>query len=78
MPTEVAASIAEPTLVIAGGERFPFMRETESALTEVSPDVRAHVLKGQSQDVVPHALATVLEEFFAAAPWDRQATIGLY
>ena len=67
LPTEVAASVAAPTLVIAGGESFPFMRETAAALAEVIPDGRAHILKGQTHDIVPEALGQVLEEFFADA-----------
>jgi pimeloyl-ACP methyl ester carboxylesterase len=67
LPTEVAASVAAPTLVIAGGESFPFMRETAAALAEVIPDGRAHILKGQTHDIVPEALGPVLEEFFADA-----------
>ena len=55
LPTELAASIAAPTLVIAGGESFPYMRETASAFAKVIPDARARVLEGQTHDVVPLA-----------------------
>ena len=56
LPTELAASVAAPILVIAGGESFPYMRETASALAEVIPDARARVLEGQTHDdVVPLA-----------------------
>ncbi len=65
LPTELAASVAAPTLVIAGGESSPFMRETASALAEVIPDARARVLEGQTHDIDPHVLGPVLEEFFA-------------
>jgi pimeloyl-ACP methyl ester carboxylesterase len=64
LPVDVAASVGVPTLAIAGGESFPFMRETPSALAAVMPDARARVLEDQSHDLVPHALAPVLEEFF--------------
>lgn len=70
VPTELAASVAAPTLVIAGGASFPFMREMAPALADVIPDARARVLEGQTHDLVPQALAPVLEEFFAG-----QATI---
>ena len=54
LPTELAASVAAPALVIAGGESFPYMRETASALAEVIPDARARVLEGHTHhDVVP-------------------------
>ncbi len=56
LPTELAASVAAPILVIAGGESFPYMRETTSALAEVIPDARARLLEGQTHDdVVPLA-----------------------
>jgi hypothetical protein len=48
-------------------ESFPFTRETPSALAAVIPDARARVLEDQSHDIVPHALAPVLEEFFLEA-----------
>jgi len=67
LPTELAASVETPTLVIAGGESFPYMRETALALAEVIPEARARVLEGQTHDIVPRALAPVLEEFFATA-----------
>jgi hypothetical protein len=43
------------------------MRETALALAEVIPEARARVLEGQTHDIVPRALAPVLEEFFATA-----------
>lgn len=56
LPTELAASVAAPILVIAGGESFPYLRETASALAEVIPDARARILEGQTHDdVVPLA-----------------------
>lgn len=67
LPVELAASVAIPTLAIAGGERCPFMRETPLALAAVMPGARARILEGQSHDIVPHALAPVLEEFFSEA-----------
>jgi pimeloyl-ACP methyl ester carboxylesterase len=67
LPVELAASVTIPTLAIAGGESPPFMRETPLALANVMPDARARVLEGQSHDIVPHALAPMLEEFFLEA-----------
>ena len=65
LPMELAASVAAPTLVIASGESFAYMRETALALAEGIPDGRARILEGQTHDLVPHVLAPVLEEFFA-------------
>ena len=65
LPTERAASVTVPTLVIAGGASFPFIRETARALADVIPDGQHRTLGGQEHNVDPEALAPVLEEFFA-------------
>jgi hypothetical protein len=70
LPTELAAPVETPTRVIAGGESFPYTRET--ALAQIIPDARARVLEGQTHDIAQHALASVLNDVFAAARWDRQ------
>jgi pimeloyl-ACP methyl ester carboxylesterase len=66
LPVERAASVAAPTLVMAGGESFPFMRETARALADVIPDAHRRILEGQEHNVAPEALAPVLVEFFKA------------
>ena len=53
-----------PTLVLAGGESPPFMRETAWALADVIPEAQSRILEGQEHNVAPEALAPVLEEFF--------------
>jgi pimeloyl-ACP methyl ester carboxylesterase len=55
-----------PTLVIAGGASFPFMRETAKALAEVIPDAQHRTLNGQEHNVDPAVLAPLLEGFFDA------------
>jgi hypothetical protein len=40
LPVEPAAPFVAPTLVIAGGASFPFMRETAKALADVVPDAQ--------------------------------------
>jgi pimeloyl-ACP methyl ester carboxylesterase len=64
LPTERAASVKVPTIVIAGGASFPGMSEAAQALGEVLPDGQTRILKGQSHDVAPDAIAPVLAEFF--------------
>ena len=64
LPVERAAAVEAPTLVLAGGESFPFMRETARALAEAIPEARSRVLEGQTHAVAPEALAPVLGEFF--------------
>jgi pimeloyl-ACP methyl ester carboxylesterase len=64
LPTEQAASVKAPTLVIAGGADFPWMRETAQALAEAIPDGQRRILEGQGHDVDPADLAGALVEFF--------------
>jgi pimeloyl-ACP methyl ester carboxylesterase len=65
LPTELAASVEAPTLVIIGEESSPFIREKAPALADVMPEARARVLEDQGHDLVPQVLAPVLEEFLA-------------
>jgi pimeloyl-ACP methyl ester carboxylesterase len=65
VPTDRAASVKAPTLVIAGGASPPFMRETAEALADALPDGSARTLEGQEHNVAREVLAPVLLEFFA-------------
>jgi hypothetical protein len=47
LPVERAASVTIPTLVIAGGMSFPFIRETAQLLADILPDGRHRTLEGQ-------------------------------
>ncbi len=64
LPVERAAAVEAPTLALAGGESFPFMRETARNIAEAMPDARVRILEGQTHAVDPAVLAPVLEEFF--------------
>lgn len=66
LPAERAAAVTAPTLVMAGGASFPFMRETAQALTDFIPAGQHRVLEGQEHNVDPAVLAPVLTEFFKA------------
>jgi pimeloyl-ACP methyl ester carboxylesterase len=66
LPTDPAASVKAPTIVIAGGADFPWMRETAEALANALPDGQARILDGQGHDVDPTVLAPVMAEFFNA------------
>jgi pimeloyl-ACP methyl ester carboxylesterase len=66
IPTDRAASVKVPTMVIAGGADFPWMRQTAQALADALPDGEARILEGQGHDVDPAVLAPVLKEFFKA------------
>jgi len=64
LPTELAAAIMIPTLVVAGGAS-PFMRAAAEALADALPHGQARILEGQTHDMVPSVLGPVLEEFLA-------------
>jgi len=64
LPAERWASVATPTLVIAGTKSPAWMRNAMRSLAEVLPNARHHELKGQTHLVKPKALAPVLSEFF--------------
>jgi pimeloyl-ACP methyl ester carboxylesterase len=66
LPTDLAASVATPTLVIAGGATWDWLRDTAQVLVDALPNGKYRIIEGQSHDVAPEALAPVLEEFFVA------------
>ncbi len=65
VPTELAASVTIPTLVIDGGDGPASMRQGAQALADALPDARHRTLKGQTHDIVPEVVAPVLDEFFS-------------
>ena len=66
VPTERAARVHVPTLVMSGGNGAPFMRETARTLSTAIPVAKLSTLDGETHDVHPEALAPVLVEFFAS------------
>lgn len=64
VPTEKAASVAVPALVMDGSASYPFMHVTALALVKAMPHAQHRTLEGQTHEVAPQALALVLEEFF--------------
>jgi pimeloyl-ACP methyl ester carboxylesterase len=66
IPTERAARIQVPTLVISGTSGLPFMLETAKTLSRTIPGAELRTLDGQGHDVHAEVLAPVLAEFFAA------------
>lgn len=65
VPTQLAASMNTPTLVMAGGASFPFMHETAQTLVKAMPHARLRMLEGQTHEVSPAKIAPVLIEFLA-------------
>src|SRR5687768_14679915 len=64
VPTERAASVSVPTLVMDGEMSYPFMHITAMALANAIPDSQHRTLEGQTHEVAAEALAPVLIEFF--------------
>jgi pimeloyl-ACP methyl ester carboxylesterase len=65
VPTERAARVAVPTLIMNGGASFPFMYITATALANAIPNAQHSILEGQTHEVLPEAIAPLLAEFFA-------------
>lgn len=61
------ASVAVPTLVLAGGASPGFMRNGAAALAAVLPDATSRILEGQTHGAAPERLAPVLLDFFLGA-----------
>jgi pimeloyl-ACP methyl ester carboxylesterase len=66
IPTERAARVQVPTLVLSGTSGLPFMLETAKTLSRTIPRAELRTLDGEAHDVHAEALAPVLAEFFAA------------
>lgn len=65
VPTERAAHVAVPTLIMVGGASYPFMHVTAAALAKAIPNAQHRILEGQTHEVTAEALVPVLLEFFA-------------
>jgi len=65
VPTERAARVSVPALVMNGEEGAPFMAETAHALHQAIPGAELRTLAGQGHDVSPAALAPLLADFVA-------------
>ena len=64
VPTQRAARVAVPALVMDGGASFPFMHTAATALAEAMPHAQHRTLEGQTHEVDVDVLAPVLVEFF--------------
>jgi pimeloyl-ACP methyl ester carboxylesterase len=64
IPTERAAKVSVPTLVMDGSESFPFMHVTATALAKAIPNAQHRTLEGQTHEVASEAVAPVLIKFF--------------
>jgi hypothetical protein len=66
IPTERAASVAVPALIMDGELSYPFMHITATALANAMPQGQHRTLEGQTHEVAAEALAPVLTNFFKA------------
>lgn len=64
IPLDRVAAVTAPTLVLAGGADFPWMRETAAAIAQALPDGEARFLDGQGHQVDPAVLGPALKDFF--------------
>lgn len=64
VPTDRAANVKVPTLVVAGTQ-IPWMQQTARTLADAIPDGRVRILEGQGHDVDMSVLAPVLKAFFS-------------
>ena len=64
VPTDRAARVTMPALVMDGRESYPFMHATAVALANAMPNGQHRTLEGQTHEVASEAIAPVLIEFF--------------
>ena len=64
VPTERAALVLVPTLVMNGSASFPFMYGTALALSKAIPHAQLRTLEGQSHGPAEDVLTSALQEFF--------------
>ena len=64
VPTERAASVVVPALIMDGSASYPFMHITAMALAKAIPNAQHRSLPGQTHEVAVGVLAPVLVEFF--------------
>jgi pimeloyl-ACP methyl ester carboxylesterase len=65
VPTDLAARVEVPALVMAGTASLPFMPGTARSLSEAIPHGRLRDVEGQTHEVSPAVLAPILEDFFS-------------
>jgi pimeloyl-ACP methyl ester carboxylesterase len=66
VPTELAARVRVPALVITGDAGLPFMPDAARTLSRAIPQGQLRMLAGQTHDVDPGVLAPVLAEFLTS------------
>jgi pimeloyl-ACP methyl ester carboxylesterase len=75
VPTRRLITIGISVLVMSGGDTAPVLQKAARGVADVLPHGQFRILKDQTHDVAPEALAPVLVEFFLGArrdPRDQQ------
>lgn len=63
-PADLAASVAAPTIVLAGSATFPFLLATAEKMAETIPGATYQLLPDQQHNVDPHVIGPALTAFF--------------
>jgi len=63
VPTDKAAGVQVPTLILTGGSSFALFRPTAEALVAAMPDARTEVLEGQEHSVDPAVIGPAMTTF---------------
>jgi pimeloyl-ACP methyl ester carboxylesterase len=66
VPTETAARVTVPTIILTGGASFDLFRPTAEALVAAMPNGRTDVLDGQEHNVDPVVLGEAMRAFLTA------------
>ena len=66
LPTERAAIVTVPTVVMAGDASFPWMTVTARALADAMPAGELRILAGQTHDASPQELGSAVRAFLQA------------
>ena len=65
-PSERAAQLAVPALIMDGSESYPFMHTTALALAKAIPNAQHRTLQDQTHEVSVEVLAPMLVDFFTS------------
>ena len=63
VPTDTAARVTVPTIILTGGASFALFKPTAEALVAAMPDARTEVLDGQEHNVDPAVLGPAMAAF---------------
>lgn len=66
VPTETAARVSVPTLILTGGASFALFKPTAEALVAAMPNARTAVLEGQEHNVDPTVLGPAMRAFLTS------------